>query len=677
VDKPRYTSVPMDELRRIEAEVRRADTIDDLRPLFERLQAVRRRYVDDFDIQLAVGQVQQSIVDRGRLVRESTGGRDIYSRPESQREQTLGPREHVEASGVADRAQDTSDTALPPDVQRLDEGSWKRATYIGAFFAIILFAVFFYLVQTARRLNFAPEENPQKTAANQTRAGQQKPQPGTPQAAVPAGSSLRLYTDLVPGTVSVDSGPPQPLQDGQFQLDSLKSGKHTVKLTGSTGEASFDFEVDGKTAPHLVGQPSGTNALIVTVSTQEGLGRLMTNAQAATALVDNAPAGAISADGLELQALGKVDHDLQIKRANDSQRFVLTYTSAPALTVYVKSDPNAGSLLVAAGEDGADISIDGQHYKRKTERGQLRIPSLKAGTHNIKISKPGFMDLPAQTVQVKKGEEARIEFHLQPLPQVAVLQIRGAQPGTLVFVDKQFGSVVGGDGNSNVGGIKPGDHTIELRRDGEISKQILRPFKAGVTVTLSGPDVALEKIPAPQPLPAVQPGATQADAAKEAQPEEPVAEAQPVTLPASIHKGGGFLIYHTTKASGHYSFSLQLRKGGGFLKSKRLQWFLGFQNTKNYVLFQVDGKHFTVRQVVDGKGDELQKSPFDAELESYVQVEVSVKPNSVNTRLKPSEGGWQDMGPVTVMGRNFTQGKFGILISGNDEIAISPVHFGK
>jgi hypothetical protein len=56
---------------------------------------------------------------------------------------------------------------------------------------------------------------------------------------------------------------------------------------------------------------------------------------------------------------------------------------------------------------------------------------------------------------------------------------------------------------------------------------------------------------------------------------------------------------------------------------------------------------------------------------------VSVKPNSVNTRLKPSEGGWQDMGPVTVMGRNFTQGKFGILISGNDEIAISPVHFGK
>jgi hypothetical protein len=677
VDKPRYTSIPMDELRRIEAEVGRAESIEDLRPLFERLQAVRRRYVDDFDVQIAVAQVQQAIVDRGRLVRESTGGQNRYPTYATTGEEARQSR--IDRDPESDR-EEASRAPLPPGIHKMDDGSWKRATYIGAFFAIILFAVFFYLVQTARRLNFAPDQNTQDTAASQPKASpaQQKPVPGLP--AAPAGSSLRLYTDLVPGTVSIDGGAPQPLQDGQLQLDSLKPGNHSVKLTGSNGDAAFSFEVNGKAAPRLTGPPSGTNAMVVTVSTEDGSGHLMTNAQDSTALIDNAPVGAIPANGLPLEALGKVDHDLQIQRANDSQRFVLTYTSSPALTVYVKSDPNAGSLLVAAGEDGADISIDGQHYRRKTERGQLRIPNLKVGPHTVKISKPGFMDLPAQTVQIKKGEEAKVEFHLQAQPQVAVLQIRGAEPGTAVYLDRQLTSVIGGDGNSNVGGIKPGDHTIELRHDGELPKQAQHTFKAGGTLTLSGVDVALAKLPTPATENAQATGtATAQSQTQSPKPDQQPApaEAQPITLPAAIHKGGGFLIYHATKTTGRYGFSMQLRKGGGFLKSKRLQWFFGYQDTKNYVLFQVDGKHFTARQVVDGRSEELQKVPFDADLESYVQVEASVKPNAIDTRLKTSDGGWQDMGPVTIMGRNFTQGKFGILISGNNEVAVSTVHYGK
>jgi hypothetical protein len=258
-----------------------------------------------------------------------------------------------------------------------------------------------------------------------------------------------------------------------------------------------------------------------------------------------------------------------------------------------------------------------------------------------------------------------------------MLQIRGAEPGTTVYLDRQLMSVVGGDGNSNIGGVKPGDHAIELRHDGEQPKQLQHTFKAGGTLTLSGADVALAKLSAPATETAPPPGAPAQPPQPEQQQQAPPAEAQPVTLPASTHKGGGFLIYHTTKTTGRYSFSMQLRKGGGFLKSKRLQWFFGYQDTKNYVLFQVDGKRFTVRQVVDGKSEELQKSPFDADLESYVQIEAAVKPNSIDTRLKGSDGGWQNMGPVTIMGRNFTQGKFGILISGNNEVAVSTVHYGK
>ena len=108
-----------------------------------------------------------------------------------------------------------------------------------------------------------------------------------------------------------------------------------------------------------------------------------------------------------------------------------------------------------------------------------------------------------------------------------------------------------------------------------------------------------------------------------------------------------------------------------------MRWFLGYQDTKNYVLFEVDGKRFAVRQVVDGKSEELLKTPFDNDPEHYVQIDMNVKPNSVNVRLKPQDGSWQDVGTVTASGEDFTKGKFGILISGNDEVGISAVHFGR
>jgi hypothetical protein len=122
---------------------------------------------------------------------------------------------------------------------------------------------------------------------------------------------------------------------------------------------------------------------------------------------------------------------------------------------------------------------------------------------------------------------------------------------------------------------------------------------------------------------------------------------------------------------------MQLRKGGGFLKSKRVQWFAGYRDTKNYLLFQVDGKHFTVRQIIDGKSEELQKVPYAIDPEGFVQVDLSVKSHSVDTRLRPGDGPWKDMGTATGTTLDLTQGKFGVLISGNDEIGVSAVHFAK
>ncbi len=671
--KPQYTSIPLDELKRIEGEALRTESVDDLRALFERLQVIRRTFIEDFDVQLAISKVQQTVVERGRVLVES---HENFEQPaafqESLRSDAL--------QAVPSRVEAAEE--LPPYVEKIDARTWKRATYIGAFFAIILFALFFYLVLTARRLNMPPENT--NTAPKNTKivpaVDKNKP------SAVPAPSTkptLRLYTDLVPGTVILDAGEPQALQDGELQLDDLKPGRHTMKLTGRTGDATFEFESSEKGAPRLAAPPIGNDVMIVTASTEDGQGQLMTNAVNSQALLDNKDLGQTSTAGLPLSDLGQADHDLQIKGAADSQRFVLTYLAAPALTVFVKSDLNAGSLVVLAGEDNADVFIDNQQYRRQTEHGQLRIPTLKVGAHTVRISKQGFNDAPAQTVQIKKSEEARVVFRLQPKPQLATLEITGAPAGTEVLVDDAVLGTTSAEGTLTTNSIKQGEHRIELRREGFGAKQLQKTFQPGKTIALGPPDTLLNKAAqtAETPAtPATAPPPSQPVAPEQKTPEQPAistAVAEPATMPSAIHKGGGFLVYHATKAPGRYSFSMQLRKGGGFLKAKRLQWFLGYQNTRNYVDFQVDGKHFTVKQIVDGKTEELLKAPFEGDLDTYVQVDLAVKTNSVATRLRSGDGAWQNMGNVSVPGEDFTQGKFGVLISGNDEVGVSSVRYGK
>jgi len=70
VDRSQHTYTALDELRQIQAEVRHSISFDHLRRCFERVQAIRRAYADDFETQLLIAEVQDEIIDRARGRRE-------------------------------------------------------------------------------------------------------------------------------------------------------------------------------------------------------------------------------------------------------------------------------------------------------------------------------------------------------------------------------------------------------------------------------------------------------------------------------------------------------------------------------------------------------------------------------------------------------------------------------
>ena len=693
MDQSQQTNSTRESLRKIRQDTRQTRSLETLRQNFEQLQSIRRQSMDDFDLQVMIGDIHQEIVDRARYLRGEAPAPAAAHEDHSvifQAKPTAdtrpapapapaGPSEPVAAvpppaqpiaTNTFIKPTPPTDGAaeIPPEVTRIDAMSWKRIVWLAMFLCAIALAVFFYLIQTARKLNM-PEEN--HAAADQTTKASSAAPP-----AVSISPTLRLYTDLSAGTATLDGGAPRGLVDGELLLDNLPAGQHSFKVSGSNGSASFQFEVAGKNAPKVIGTPLATNALAVLVSQQDGRGQLVTSNGSSQVLVDGQAAGQTTAvAGLDLVGLGSTDHDLQVVHDRDRQRFVMTFTPAPVLTVYVKSDSNTGILQVVTDEDGVEVYIEDALFRRRTDHGQVRI-SLRAGRYPIRVHKNGFSDPPTQWVDVHKADVTQAHFEFSPSGTVAVLQIHGAQPGTTAYVDKEFVAAIGPDGNAKISSVKPGEHVIELRHDLATTKRLQRTFHPGETLTLAGADVALEK------------NATETGKSGSPALVVPVGSNGDNTKPASggganesqtpdgtrVQKGGGFIPYDTPKSPGHYSFRTQGHVGG-ILKKGKLQWYAGFKDNQNYILFSLDGKHAEVREMRNGKSILWSRVNCPVDSSSWVQVDLGVKPGTVNARVKTNGDTWVDLGSVSSFGRDFTQDKVGFYIPTNDEVAVANFKF--
>ena len=201
------------------------------------------------------------------------------------------------------------------------------------------------------------------------------------------------------------------------------------------------------------------------------------------------PRGEAGAQGLDLKDVPGGTQTLTLGEGKDERKLVISFGPMPAVTAFLKSDVSTGTLVVSTGEDDVAIFINGHEYRRKTRRGEVRIQTL--GKVAVRVSKPGFQPEPEQQADVKKGEEIKVAFRLKPLPKVAALQIRNGVPGTQIFFEDRAIGRIGPDGTLSAANLTAGEHAIEARREGFITRRILRTLKEGETLVLNGTDIAL------------------------------------------------------------------------------------------------------------------------------------------------------------------------------------------
>jgi Flp pilus assembly protein TadD len=379
-----------------------------------------------------------------------------------------------------------------------------------------------------------------------------------------------------------------------------------------------------------------------------------------------------------------------------------------------ESSRNLGTLLVVAGQDDARVLLNGRLQRQLTQAGQLRLPNLELKDYVVQVSKSGFQDPPPQKIRIRKGEQTRLIFNLQPQPLLASLTIQGGAPETMVLVDQTVVGTIQPDGILSVSSVRPGDHTVELRKERFKPRQFKKHFVVGGTIVLTAADAALEAVPgelkitfAPADakvaivkgdllkivssgVPLNLPAGTYTLTARTAErftrtSTLEVIAGQSKTLDLSLaptgmsnwddpgawkqerdsftRKGGDFVLYGVVPASGTFAFSAMLTKG------HLLQWVLNYTDPRNYVLFQMDDINFYRTVIRKGEKTDEIIVPHKGDKKSFRTLQIRVSPTELIHQIKHGDS-WTVLDRWTP-GANLSLGKFGFYIPGNDQIALS------
>ena len=571
------------------------------------------------------------------------------------------------------------------------------------------------LVVIPKLLKKAPPPSPVETAPAAAAPVEAPPAP-------PPNATVRVLADLEGGKVTLDDNPIGDLQDGQISLENLAPGKHSLKIAAPHGQATIALDAEPGAAPN-VESLAANEVIAVTVAGMGARAKVQSSAGSARLAVDGKAAGQTGPTGLDLNDLSPGNHEFTVGEGKDLRSMVVGIGTAPMLTVFLKSDRNAGTLVLVTGEDGVHVFLDGKEYRRRTERGQLRISGLPVKDYAVRIFKDGFLEDPEQHASIRKGEELKLEFQMRPVPKVASLAISGAMAGAQVLLDGTAIGTVQDDGSFRDSSLSPGDHSIELRKDPYRPRKIEKRFDAGAAVQLAAADVVMEKPPSTLQV-TVSPADARVTIARAGEAPRPLSGGS-LTLPEGTYtltarapnyvdktatvtlgigeskevalmlvkvatkvlgmadwddpagwslvngwyerKGGNFVLFKPAKTDGVFVFTADLRKG------KKLQWVAAYADARNYLTFQMDKKYFYRVAVVNGKENQLSRVQYTVPKGNALTIEMDVASGSIIHKLYDGSK-WTTIDSWSE-DRQFGGGKFGFLIPGADVVAISNFSF--
>ncbi len=527
---------------------------------------------------------------------------------------------------------------------------------------------------------------------------------------------MKLSSDNGKGKVVFDDQPPYDLQDAQWTLDKVPFGDHTLKFESPAGNFTVALTSAAGALPAIKPPIAATGVLAVVVSSMGDHIHVYASDAAFKVSLDGQPPVDLPAAGAELSSVAAGAHELTLSHRGEQYKLAIDVAVAPALTTFVESGQNVGTLVVVTGQDKSRVFLNGKALPQQTQGGQLRIANLDPREYRVRVEKDGFQDAPEQKVRIRKGEQGRLVFGLLAVPRMASLNIQGAPAGTTVLIDQANVGTVQPDGTLTLPAITPGDHVIELRKDRFKERQIKKHFVAGTPVTLAASEAVLEAAAGELKI-TFSPADAQVTLTKAGEPPIKVNSGSPLSLPtgsyllsartadnvvrtttveftagqsrnidlalaptgmskwddpsgwkqengAFVRKGGDYVLYGVSPTSGTFAFSAMLLKG------HRLQWVVNYTDPNNYDLFQMDDNNFYRTDIRKGQKTNDAKIPHKADKKSYRTMQIRVSPTEIVHQIRQGNA-WFVLDRWTLPGTNLASGRFGFYIPGGDQVSLA------
>lgn len=687
---------PLEELKSLDQRIEQIQSLAGLQPLFARLEEITKEHSGDFEVQLVAHDVKQHMLTRGSRIKQLQPPPPIATpppAPPAAEEQPAKPPRRRALLWVA--AALLLAAAVAVGVSVMQDRNLKLAAETPADASITTTPSGANIQvdgQPACKSDCVTKLKPGNHAVTAELEGYQS---ATSQLTVTAGQpaklnlpltplpvSVRIFADLGTGQVFLDDQLAGDLLDGQYTFDNVSEGQHSIRVAGGNSEAKFAFSVTPGSVPVAEGSISTKNLLAFLVANRADIARMSASQGPLKLTLNGQPEQDVFPGGIDLANFHAGPSEFTVGEGTAQRKLTNTFGSAPTLTVFLKGDQKVGTLIVTTGEDDVRIFVNNREQKRRTAKGEARLQTF--GEVSVRVEKPGFEPVPAQSAKVSQGAETRMKFTLKAVPQFAALSISGAAPSTQILLDDRPLGTIGAEGTLRNTTISPGDHSIELRRDQYEPKRLTRTFRTGETVVIGVGEATLAAIKLP-PAPVIAPPPA-------ARPEPVAIKPTPVVRASGTmanfdspdawqqvqgvwrHRGAGTLTY-SIAPDGIFTFSIYMLKGGSLLRGGRVRWFLNYTDAKNYALFELDEENFWAKVVENGKT--LERKKVTHKLDKSMRVwNIQIDSNTQRLVHKiQGDTGWMDLDTWSEPGRDFTKGKFGILVNGTDEVGLSNFAF--
>lgn len=622
-----------------------------------------------------------------------------------------GPEEAPEAPGVPALVPLTVETA-PPGGEVLIDGSLCPGSPCSVELASGAYTL------TGRRTGYSPATMPLEVDAAQP--------PAEPVVLFlePLPVSFEVSSDFQGGTVSIDGQETGKVQDGEFRLDELDAGRRLIDINDRGARLRLEVEVVPGTLPRVLSLETWNLKAAVFASLGEKA-VVYGDQEGAPVLVEGEAAGSLAPGGVRLAGLTPGVHEIAVGPEGAANNWILDSSERPVLTAYLKTDRNVGSLLVSTGEDDVTVLLNGRPYRRKTRRGRVLI-YLVPGSIRVGVKKPGFQSPPEEQVEIRKGQRARLDLELVPLPKMVVLEIRNGVPEAEVLLDGKALGRVNSDGSFSLGDLPAGRHELIIRKEDYGEKKIPVNWQEGERVRLDGPleslsgTLRVETAPASVPdlqltlkrepdgsprtvyqrtlkLPqglysvtAQAPGYKPFTATRRVEPQktkvadlilEPQQDRRDFTLEDWVAAGGwqmkgGYALPARTAGPllmpesrrGFYQFTLRSPRG------RPVEWMTHYQDERNFLLFRLEKNRLECHSVIKGRSERLSRKRHGLSIREPHTFRVEVQGGLVRNYVLEGKD-WVLLDEWKVPAGLPASGAFGFRSHSLDEPALSNFDF--